>query len=379
MEQKDLEQLKQLREQIIQAKQMLNLQGIQRKLTRYHDFVLDFNRRLGQVNSVEDYRSYRSQWSECGTLASLPGELANFHSYLALVEQYNALIMSAMAAGADASFMRTNPPALISETEMDVLDRSELLYRRPFNWKKLHERLVGPAARTKIFTHLIACADPEEVWVLVNEGLLKKETIQSLPYLIPISAVCGNGENEKELYLSYHDHLASLYERMDMILPPVVTMGDEPLKGVTFEGRTEKLRYLLSHVGACSDYGVDTFNQKVTLRAERYLFKPAEGEAEPAVRVIASIPGDKNFQSIDIGNLDRNLAIQLAKEHPDAEIILLFEDLDVFDAAGRDGTIHQPYAKLCVQIADKPKERERQIDTDHSRAVDELFDAEVLR
>lgn len=377
MEANDLEQLKELRQQMRQAKQQLDMTAIQRKLTRYSDFILNFKKKLGTVVSVEDFRAFRVQWRECGSLASLPRELADFHAYLSLAEKYNSLVIRGISAGEDIEFMRTNPPMLVSETEVNILEQSAILYDRPFNWEKLRARLVGAATRKAVFTHLVACANPSEVLALLDEGAIKKETILDLPYQVSVANVYGNGTNEKELYEAYHDNLATLYDHFGMTLPPLVTFHDEPLKGITFEGRTEKLRYLLSHIGAMSDSDSISYNRQVLLRAESYTFTPQEGEAEPAIRVIATIPGDRNFQAVDIGNLDRNLAISLAKDHPSGLISVSFEDVDYFERAGADGTVHQPYAKLCVQVADQPYEKERQ--QNRSQEVDELFEMEVLK
>ena len=358
------EQLDALQKSIQQIQQQFSLDDLERHLVRYSDFVLDIKNRLEAVENAEDFRAFRDEWKQCEGIRKLPKELSAFHEYQSLVEQYNALVIPALLQGADTTPYR---PVFMGQREFDICQNETPLYNRPFSWEKLKERLVGPATRNAVYTHAVACMEPNEIISMIEDGFIRWETITSLPYAVSVRGTNG-GANARLYQKHYHEHLSAVYDHFGYKLPDIIHR-EEPLKGVTFEGRPEKIRYIMQRLVSPSD-------KNLVLKAERYLFEK-DGVKEPAIRVIASIPRDRQFQDICIGNLDRNLAISIDKEHPNATLVLDLKEMGYFESSSESGSVRTPYAKMNLQIADRPVEKAKKKDN-HSREMDELFSMDEI-
>lgn len=369
MEKEITQQLDELLIQINEKGEKLDTEQIERHLVRYNDFILNIRSRLEEVIDAESFRVFRNEWKETGGIRRLPAELSLLHQYQSLVEQYNALIVPLCLEGKAPS---RHKPIMITESELNIRQSETILYKRPFQWEQLKERLTGQATKNAIYIHAVACLDTIDIINMIEEGSIKQETIEALPYAVTERGVTG-GSCAKELREAYHANLATLYQHFGKILPkPVFT--ESPLKGVTFDGRTEKLLYIHNYLNRENL----TAEKHLQVKLERYTYQPQEGPAEPAIRVLATLPHDKQCRNIDIGNIDRNLAIQIAKEHPDATLICHIKEFDLFDMAGSNGTKHQPFMKLVVEIADKPREIEKE-KNDYSDSMDTMFHMEELR
>ena len=189
-----------------------------------------------------------------------------------------------------------------------------------------------------------------------------------------LTVACTDKEQALNYEQSYYSHLQSLYKYMDLDLPTPIIHKAEKLKGVTFDGRDDKLRYIMGQLGTCNEENMTDYRNKLALTAERYMFTKDEKE-EPAVRILATIPGDKSCRMVDIGNLDRDFALRLGEYYPDADISIEVEELGIFES--RDGK-REPFMRMQVMVSDKAVPIEKEQITDLSE-IEDAFSMEDLK
>ena len=130
----------------------------------------------------------------------------------------------------------------------------------------------------------------------------------------------------------------------------------------------------MGQLGTCNEENMTDYRNKLALTAERYMFTKDEKE-EPAVRILATIPGDKSCRMVDIGNLDRDFALRLGEYYPDADISIEVEELGIFES--RDGK-REPFMRMQVMVSDKAVPIEKEQITDLSE-IEDAFSMEDLK
>jgi hypothetical protein len=358
--------LDELLEQIKEMEKTCNIADIKEHLTSYHNFIPGIKKTIATIEDKQSFDAFRQKWQNTTYIGKLPKELAAFNHYMSLISQYNDLIIPVYMRGEK---IEGHKPIFLNEDLLSVSKLSSMIYARPFNWAQIKNCLIGQPTRNAVYTHTVAALPPKEIIDMIKEGRIKQSTIEALPYAVSTRGVNGNGRNDDALRQNYHNHLATVYDSMGKTLPDVIEEV-VPVKGVTFEGRPQKLRYLANKLKETDRQPIE-----VIIKLEPYTFTK-DGVSEPAMRVVATLPGDASFRSLDIGNIDRNLAISIATEHEGATVVGELEEVGSFET---DDNKNSVYAKLTLQIADKPyeKEKEQSKDENRSEEVDALFEEEL--
>lgn len=367
---------------------MPQLSQLAMHLQRYEQFVLSFRETLAQVTDLETFHAFRRDWQESAGVVGLPAELASVNNALSRIECYNAAAVPALLSGTAHGYL----PELLPEELLDIMRMANVLYEHPVDWSRIRERLIGPKTREAVYVHAVATLEPEDITEMLDEGTIKQRTIESLPYTVDKEAVYGNGENDAALQAAYRNHLAVIYLHLGKYLPDLRYM-QESVRGVSFEGRPEKLKYLIRWLkekhnirenvlknfpAGPPDAKENWLNEGVKIELERYTFM-RDGVGEPAVRVLASIAGDEQFKALDIGNLPRETAIRLDAEAKNASLSAELTEIGVAAVTGQSGTVSRPYVKLCVTVAGEPYSIGVEQEQNHSKQMDRLFDAEMMK
>lgn len=368
-----IEELQKMKDEVGTKKAAVDFTQIENNLACYSDFILNIRIRLRDVKDMADFKEFRKEWQHSLTVLQLPAQLAAFHEYVAAAENYNTQLFMLSESGKLKGFM----PELFDESVCNIFLDSREVFKHPFNKEYLRNCLICEGTRKAIYTHLVTVAQPAEIEELINAGEIKKETIQSLPRAVTIrdlTVACTDKEQALNYEQSYYSHLQSLYKYMDLDLPTPIIHKAEKLKGVTFDGRDDKLRYIMGQLGTCNEENMTDYRNKLALTAERYMFTKDEKE-EPAVRILATIPGDKSCRMVDIGNLDRDFALRLGEYYPDADISIEVEELGIFES--RDGK-REPFMRMQVMVSDKAVPIEKEQITDLSE-IEDAFSMEDLK
>lgn len=369
------EVLTKLKEDVEAKKAAVDFTKIDTNLGYYKDFVLNIRTRLGEVKDIEDFKEFRKDWQHSIGVLSLPSQLKTFHDYIAVAEQYNTALFAISESGKISGFM----PELYNETVCSILLDSAEVFKHPFNKEYLRGCLVGDDTRKAIYTHLVAVAEPIDIKAMVDAGEIRKETILSLPKAITVRDLTLGEKTDSsiEYYMQdYYKHLKQLYRDFELILPDPIIHKAEKLKGVTFDGRDDKLRYIMGQLGTCDESNMMDYRSRLQLSAERYTFKGINFE-EPAVRILATIPGDKTCRKVDIGNLDREFALRLGEYYADADLAVDVEALGIFETG--DGK-REPFMRMQVSVAEKesPLEKEKDAPITDLSELEDAFSMEDL-
>lgn len=197
MTEEQMKKLDNLLDEMNRAKEKNSLPLIEQHLARYSSFVLGLEQTLAEVTDYVSFREFQDEWKECEGIAKLPQELAAFHEYLSLVEQYNAVVLSELAAEGDGKLgvlqKRLYMPILISREERVILEDANILYMNLFNWGRVKERLVGEATRRAVYVRIAAVLDPEDITEMIKDGSIENEMIKAMPNI-----EMHNTKNEKE-------------------------------------------------------------------------------------------------------------------------------------------------------------------------------------
>lgn len=375
--------IKQLWDQAAAAKGELNLERLSMHLGRYQEFVIGMKNSIAGIRDYDSFREFRARWKECGGIAMLPKELTAFNRYLSLANTYNAeLIPELLNGGKVLEFV----PVMFSQEELDIIQNAADVYRRPFVWDKIKNRLVGEAAHRAVYMHAAAVLEPENFCQMIDDGSIRMETLEHLPYVAGLHDVGGNGENDRQLQQAYAKNLAAIYRHYGKQLPEPVT-EEVRVCGVSFENRPQKLNYLLrwardlchtSEEKIIRGDGAADINQKLVIELEKYVFhNQQEGVDEPAVRVLASIQGEPEFIRMDIGNLPKEISARIDKETPDASLSAELDEIGIAPVPGRSGTETRIYVKLALTIGGGPRELARTSDRNRGAEADDLLNDEL--
>lgn len=369
------EVLTKLKEDVEAKKAAVDFTKIDTNLAYYKDFVLNIRTRLSEVKNIEDFKEFRKDWQHSIGVLSLPSQLKAFHDYIAAAEQYNTTLFTISESGKISGFM----PQLYDEMVCNILLDSAEVFKHPFNKEYLRGCLVGDNTRKAIYTHLVAVAEPIDIKAMVDAGEIRKETILSLPKAATARDLTLGEKTDSsiEYYMQdYYKHLKQLYRDFELILPDPIIHKAEKLKGVTFDGRDDKLRYIMGQLGACDESNMMDYRSRLQLTAERYTFKGTNGD-EPAVRILATIPGDKTCRKVDIGNLDREFALRLGEYYADADLAVDVEALGIFETG--DGK-REPFMRMQVSVAEKefPLEKEKDAPITDLSELEDAFSMEDL-
>lgn len=358
-------ELQEIKDGVAAKKAAIDLTRIENNLSCYKDFILNIRACLSAVRDMDDFKEFRKEWRASQAVLSLPAQLAAFHEYIAAAENYNTLLFQITESGKLRGFM----PELYDEQVCGILFDSGEVFKHPFNKEYLRNCLVGDDTRKAVYMHLVAVADPSDIKKLMDAGEIRKETIQSLPKAVSVrDLTLSNGMDANAMQAQYYSHLQQLYRDMDLDLPSPIIHKAEKVKGITFEGRDDKLRYIMGQLGCCDETNMMDYRNKLVLTAERYLYKGEKGE-EPAVRILATIPGDKTCRKIDIGNLDREFALRLGEYYNDADISIEVEALGIFESSE---TNRQPFMRVQVIVGDKAQPLEKEQYVNLAEAADEF-------
>ena len=369
------EVLTKLKEDVEAKKAAVDFTKIDTNLAYYKDFVLNIRTRLSEVKNIEDFKEFRKDWQHSIGVLSLPSQLKAFHDYIAAAEQYNTALFTISESGKVSGFM----PQLYDEMVCNILLDSAEVFKHPFNKEYLRGSLVGDNTRKAIYTHLVAVAEPIDIKAMVDAGEIRKETILSLPKAATVRDLTLSDKTNSDIEYhiqDYYKHLKQLYRDFELILPDPIIHKAEKLKGVTFDGRDDKLRYIMGQLGTCDESNMMDYRSRLQLTAERYTFKGTNGD-EPAVRILATIPGDKTCRKVDIGNLDREFALRLGEYYADADLAVDVEALGIFETG--DGK-REPFMRMQVSVAEKefPLEKEKDAPITDLSELEDAFSMEDL-
>ena len=366
--QETIETLQAKAKEVADRKAAVAFDKLDHALSCYNNFVGNMRNRLAEVKEIDDFYDFRKEWQSSLAVLNLPAQLCQFHDYLAAAEQLNAQILH-ITQSAQPQVNAGDARKLlhpIDEASMQILADSAALYHRPFNKTYLRNCLVGESTKRAVYVHLLAVCDYPEIALMASNGEIKEERIKSLPLAITArECSLADGSDAAFHVGQYYKNLQQLYKDLHFTLPAPVVRNDEPLKGVTFEGRDQKLRYLIGQVK--DDYS------RIVLTAEPYEYTPQGGAPEPAVRVLASIPGV--CKPVDIGNLDRNLANRIGTYYKGAQLALEVTDMGIFQT--NDDARNNPYARLRVTIAEPAAPMERTQDL--SEELEDMFNMDELK
>lgn len=363
------------------AREALDLDRLEMLLARYQEFVLGM--RDGIAAGIYDYKSFcefRERWKECGKIQTLPKELTAWGQYLSLANAYNAILIPELLNGGKVTEFA---PVLFTQEELDIMAAAGEVYRRPFNWERMKARLVGEGARRAVYMRAAAVLEPEEFIRMVDNGEIRMETLESLPFAAGRHDICG--DEDAGLAEDYGKHLAEIYRHYGKQLPAPVT-ETVPVRGVSFENRPQKLNYLIRwarsfcQTDSAKFSGNDAaeINRKVVIGLEKYIYhNQQENTDEPAVRVLATLIGDNSFVKMDIGNLPKEVAMRIDAECPDATLSAELEEIGVASVTGNGGTEARPYVKLALTTAGAPREIEHASGKNRGAEVDDLFNEEL--
>lgn len=368
---KTLEQLQQMAAEVAAKQASVPFEKLVHALDSYNNFVDNIKFRLSEVQSADDFlNNFRKEWQASLCVLNLPGWLCAFHDYLASAEQLNTEVMYALQLPNPQAREIAGLIQPMNDTCMTILQDSETFYQRPFNKEYLRSRLIGDATKRAIYTHLVAVCDHRDISAMIASGEIKKETILSLPRAITARACTlkplASQQEKMDAIDHYYKTLQELYKGFDLTLPSPIIHKDEPLKGVTFDGRDRKLQYLVGQIKG--DFS------RVVLTAERYEYTPTGGTPEPAVRVLASIPGV--CKPVDIGNLDREFANRLGAYYTDADLALEVSDMGFFQT--NDGR-NNPYMRMNVTIGEAAIPMEKEQSMKLSDELEDMFSIEELK
>lgn len=329
---------------------------------------------------IHDFRSFlafREEWIQLvKALPKLQNHILSFNRYVSSVNTYNEQILLRDGEKTTVS------PLLFNEDYFNVLTELNDLFKGSFNTKAFSELLRSDAFKKKLFTHVVSALSSEDVLMLISEGKLSAETFQKLPYEITSADIqvpmdyLENADNYIQAVCNeYHAKLAEIYDALGYYLPDT-KFRVEPLKGVTFEGRGERLLVLMNTLKDRLEHGetadvikmseMGNLNNYVTLELQQY-----EYEGEPAYRVLASIHGNKLFQKIDIGVLAADTAKEFAAMQG-AQFICKMNEIGIFDRMTSENTVKRtPYMKLDIGISEKVQEQKKTRDFEEEREIAE--------
>lgn len=371
-----LDQLQAIKDTVAEKKAAVDFTKIENNLGYYNGFILNIRARLRDVKDMSDFKEFRNEWQHSLAVLSLPSQLAAFHEYIAAAENYNTQLFQLSESGKLKGFL----PEFYDRQICNILMDSTEVFKHPFNKEYLKNCLICEGTRKAIYTHLVAVTEPSEVKELMDTGEIRKETILSLPKAVTARELTLPSFSDMDaatMQKRYYHNLQQLYRYMELDLPTPIIHKAEKLKGVTFDGRDDKLRYIMGQLGSCDENNMTDYRDKLVLTAQRYTYEAKDGTKEPAVRVLATIPGDKSCKMLDIGNLDRDFAVRLGQYYEDADISIEVEALGVFET--QDGNRREPFMRMQVMVGDKavPIEKKQEI-TDLSE-VEDAFSLDDLK
>lgn len=352
------------REKILETRKSLNLERLDTGLAGYQTFCFSLAARLEQVGNLEECLELKRDWASARKgITRLKKEVFDFNQYVNMVNNFNSQILI-------ANEPLTIKPIFFTEEEVNILRETGVMYNIPFNEKKIYEYLASPAIKKIIYTHMIAVLEAEEVLDLISMNQISKETILSLPLEATYQETSVAPELRQDATKAYAAHLREVYKHLGFEIPETI-FKDEQVKGVTFDGRSEKiftmLKLLSEKLGVTAEkYGVDTFsaesnpNNFISLKLERCVYhNEKENVDEPAIRVLANVRGIKNYRNIEIGYLSKDLALMIEQNHKDAYLSCSLEEVGTFVTDGKP----TPYVRIRLGITDAPKALEKEKDS----------------
>lgn len=374
MEHLTITELQKMADDVAAKKEAVPFERLSHALYCYNNFVGNIKARLSEVHTIEDFYDFRKEWQSSLIVLNLPAQITQFHDYLAAAEQLNAAILRTVQTVGEPEGLSKKEyydaiglMHTLDETCIEILRDSETLYAHPFNKDHLRRCLTGSATKRAVYVHLLAVCEYAQIAQMVANKEIKVETIQGLPLAItPRECSLAAGDAQADALARYYKNLQALYKDQNLCLPAPVVFKEEPLKGVTFDGRDQKLRYFIGQ--AKRDFS------RIVLTAERYEYTPAGGAPEPAIRVLAAIPGV--CKPVDVGNLDRNLANRLGTYYADADIALEVTDLDTFTTSEGEST---PFMRILVTVGERAKPFVKEQTVDLSEELEDMFNMEELK
>ncbi len=374
--------IKEMWNKTVEAKQAFDEGKLAMHLERYREFVLNLRNSIADICDYDSFRIFRAKWKESGEIAMLPKELAAFNRYLSLANAYNAeLIPELMNDGKIMEFV----PVMFTQEELDIIKNSGDVYRHPFAWDRIRASLVGNQARMAVYTHAVACMSPDNFRLMIDDGSIRMETLESLPYAVCLRDITGNGENDRALQRAYQKNLVAIYEHYGKDLPDV-TREEVLVCGDSFEKCPQRLNHLLEwarEYAGQSDAvvhrmdGKADINRELLIELERHTFhNKTTDKDELVIRVLATIPGDPKFCRIDIGHIPKEITARIEKETPRAMLAAELEEIGPESVPGHSGTAAAPYARLTLIIGDAPYETGHTAQNPGAE-VDDLFNEEL--
>lgn len=282
---------------------------------------------ISQITDFESYKNFHQKWLYVyGSMKKSPNLIGNIMDIQNEINLYNRSLM--LSNGEKI----TDIPYFYSEGEFETL-RLLNQYLQEYSHNEF-DFLVSKAFKEKIFKHTIAVFDQSDIGKLIDEELLSEKTLKTLPQFITEKDIlCGETKNKAEAVEkqtkgieNYHKNLGYAYEKFNLQLLSETSMSCK-LKGVTFDGRQEKLKKLY------------VTNSPISLTAEKYYY-----EGEPAIRIIAECNGEK----MDIGNIDKNIAKEIEDSYgAECSLVASFEDLNSYT----ENNSVKYYAKVKLDVA----------------------------